>query len=171
MLRYFQKNGKECKECCVLFKRTEKNIKNVAFFSKEQKRTQRTLCSFQKNRKECKECCVLFKRTEKNVKNVAFFSKDRKRTQEFCVLLKRMRAQPCLLVLSVLPFPPFLSALTVLLDLPTPCYLCPHCPPCPPCLPWSSCTVPADLFHVLPVTGLTSPHTSKAKWTCVFYFS
>ena len=123
------------------------------------------MCSFQKNRKECKECCVLFKRTEKNVKNVAFFSKDRKRTQEFCVLLKRMRAQPCLLVLSVLPFPPFLSALTVLLDLPTHCPQCPHCPPRPP---WSACTVPADLFIVLPVTGLTSPHTSKASGRVYF---
>ena len=37
------------KECSVLFKRMEKNAKNIPFFLKEWKRAQRTECSFEKN--------------------------------------------------------------------------------------------------------------------------
>ena len=40
--RSFKKNGKERKECSVLFKRSEKNAKNRTFFLKERKRTQRS---------------------------------------------------------------------------------------------------------------------------------
>ena len=61
--RSFTKNRKECKDCSVLLKRTEKSAKNVAFFYKERKRTQRKRHSFLKNGKERK--------------NVAFFLKER----------------------------------------------------------------------------------------------
>ena len=55
--------------------------KNVPFFLKERKRTERTERSFVKNGKERKERSVLLKRTEKNGKNVPFFRKERKRTE------------------------------------------------------------------------------------------
>ena len=49
MFRSFEKNGKERKERSILLKRTEKNGKNVPFFRKERKRTERTEHSFEKN--------------------------------------------------------------------------------------------------------------------------
>ena len=44
------------------FLATYETQKNVLFFSKEQKRTQRTQCSFAKNVKERKECNVFLQR-------------------------------------------------------------------------------------------------------------
>ena len=55
----------------------EKNAKNVLFFYKERKRTQKTFLSFMKN-----------------TINVPFYYKERKWMQECCILLKRTDAQP-----------------------------------------------------------------------------
>ena len=97
LFRSFLKNGKEQKERNVLLQRTEKNGKNVTFFCKERKRTERTFHPFIKNgknipsfykerkrtertfrpliknRKERKERNILLERTEKNGKNWTFF--------------------------------------------------------------------------------------------------
>ena len=53
----------------VLFKRTEKNLKNVPFFYKERERTQRSFCTFLKNGKERENVLFFCKRTQ----NVPFF--------------------------------------------------------------------------------------------------
>ena len=79
--RSFIKNGKERNKCSLLLKRMEKNAKNVSFFYKEQKRTQKKFRSFIKNGKGRKKRSVLYK--------------EWKRTQECCFLLKRTDAQPC----------------------------------------------------------------------------
>ena len=48
MLHCVQKNRKERKERCVLFKRTEKNVKSCVLFKRTEKNA-RTLRSFEKN--------------------------------------------------------------------------------------------------------------------------
>ena len=83
LFRSFLKNGKEREERNVLLQRTEKNGKNVTFFCKERKRTERTLRSFAKNGKERKERSVLLQRTEKNARTFRSFAK---RTGERYVL-------------------------------------------------------------------------------------
>ena len=88
------------RECYVLFKRTEKNAKNVTFFCKERKRTQKEWENVPFFCIQKRERYVLFRsffeflatyETQKNAKNVTFFLKERKRTRERFVLLQKER--------------------------------------------------------------------------------
>ena len=63
-----------CSEKHTILVRVGKERKrNVPFFLKERKRTERTERSFVKNGKERKERSVLLKGMEKNGRNVPFF--------------------------------------------------------------------------------------------------
>ena len=65
-------------QCLYDLWRQKERKKNVPFFLKEQKRTQRSFCSFKKNGKECKDGSVLLKRTEKNKELSVLFKRTKK---------------------------------------------------------------------------------------------
>ena len=71
----------ETKRTFRSFIKNVKEHKNVPFFYKDWKRTQRSERSFIKKGKERKDCSVSLLRTEKNAKIIPFFYKARKRTQ------------------------------------------------------------------------------------------